>query len=297
MNREIAIRIGELGKTYPVEVNKAGGWLLGAIALGTIALALGAWQVLSSARIYPKLLYQKQKASLLRERLTRLRNESGPVRTEVAALDSVRTLIASRFGQSDTTLAKNDVRWSNARTLDALFPDPSGEETWARSMEDLGERAYLVRSDLARHGKSAKDLVDKLAATPSIAPARGQVSSGFGWRLHPVLGVFMMHAGQDITGPIGLSVVATAQGKVVTREFSSSFGNYVVLDHGDGIRTLYAHLSAFRCDLGQDVRRGEEIGLMGSTGRSTGPHVHYEIHQSLKPLDPLPWILPTVLVP
>jgi murein DD-endopeptidase MepM/ murein hydrolase activator NlpD len=107
----------------------------------------------------------------------------------------------------------------------------------------------------------------------------------------------MMHGGQDITGPTGLPVIATARGKVVTREFSSSFGNYVVLDHGDGIRTLYAHLSAFRCELGQEVRRGEEIGLMGSTGRSTGPHVHYEIHQSQKPLDPLPWILPTVLVP
>ncbi|QQS07084.1 MAG: M23 family metallopeptidase [Fibrobacterota bacterium] len=260
-------------------------------------LGTGAWQVLASARIYPKLLYQKQKGSLLHERLKRLRSESDPVHSEVAALDSASTLISSRFGQSDSSVAQTVARWSNARTLDALFPDPSGEEAWARSLEDLGERATVVREGLTKHITAAKRIMDKLEATPSIAPARGQVSSGFGWRLHPVLGVFMMHGGQDITGPIGLTVVATARGKVVTREFSSSFGNYVVLDHGDGIRTLYAHLSAFRCELGQDVRRGEEIGLMGSTGRSTGPHVHYEIHQSLKPLDPLPWILPTVLVP
>ncbi|MBK9578078.1 MAG: M23 family metallopeptidase [Fibrobacteres bacterium] len=297
MKREISIRIGELGKAYPVQLSKAGGWLLGAIAIGVIALALGAWQVLASARIYPKLLYQKQKGSLLHERLKRLRSESDPVHSEVAALDSASTLISSRFGQSDSSVAQTVARWSNARTLDALFPDPSGEEAWARSLEDLGERATVVREGLTKHITAAKRIMDKLEATPSIAPARGQVSSGFGWRLHPVLGVFMMHGGQDITGPIGLTVVATARGKVVTREFSSSFGNYVVLDHGDGIRTLYAHLSAFRCELGQDVRRGEEIGLMGSTGRSTGPHVHYEIHQSLKPLDPLPWILPTVLVP
>ncbi|HNY30912.1 MAG TPA: M23 family metallopeptidase [Fibrobacteria bacterium] len=297
MTRQISIRIGELGKAHSVELNKAGSWLVGVFILGAIALGLGAWQVLASARIYPKLLYQKQKNSLLQERLARLRKESGSVQIEVATLDSARRLISSRFGQSDSVTTKTSRRWSNARTLDALFPDPSGEEAWARSMEDLGEHAALVRDGLSRHVDAAKRIVGRLETTPSISPARGQVSSGFGWRLHPVLGVFMMHSGQDITGQTGLPVFATARGKVVTREFSSSFGNYVVLDHGNGIRTLYAHLSAFRCELGKEVRRGEEIGLMGSTGRSTGPHVHYEIHQSLKPLDPLPWILPTILVP
>jgi murein DD-endopeptidase MepM/ murein hydrolase activator NlpD len=115
--------------------------------------------------------------------------------------------------------------------------------------------------------------------------------------LHPILGVYMMHEGQDVSGAVGEPVMATAAGRVVQAEFSSSFGNYVVVNHGGGIQTLYAHLSAFRCDIGERVRRGEVIGLLGSTGRSTGPHVHYEVHVDGKPVDPLPWILPTTLVP
>ncbi|MEK7391186.1 MAG: M23 family metallopeptidase, partial [Fibrobacterota bacterium] len=74
-------------------------------------------------------------------------------------------------------------------------------------------------------------------------------------------------------------------------------GNYVVVAHGGGIRTLYAHLNAFKCELGQSVRRGQVIGLLGNTGRSTGPHVHYEVHIGERAVDPTPWILPTTLVP
>jgi murein DD-endopeptidase MepM/ murein hydrolase activator NlpD len=181
--------------------------------------------------------------------------------------------------------------------LETLFPDPEGNEAWSRSVEDLGDRALASRASLTRASELAVKHMAQLEQTPSIVPARGSYSSGFGWRLHPILGEYMMHEGQDISGPIGLPVVATAAGKVVEEEFSSSFGNYVVLAHGGGIRTLYAHLSAFRCEVGKSVRRGEVIGLLGTTGRSTGPHVHYEVHVDGKPVDPLPWILPTTLVP
>ncbi|HOX53790.1 MAG TPA: hypothetical protein PKY05_20085 [Fibrobacteria bacterium] len=116
MTRQISIRIGELGKAHSVELNKAGSWLVGVFILGAIALGLGAWQVLASARIYPKLLYQKQKNSLLQERLARLRKESGSVQIEVATLDSARRLISSRFGRCSSAGRSSSSRCRTARS-------------------------------------------------------------------------------------------------------------------------------------------------------------------------------------
>lgn len=297
MRSEISIRVGELGRSHPLPLWLAGRTLVVFALLALLVLGLVSFEVLSGIRIYPRLLYQKQKASLLRERLARLRREEGPVRTEVQERAELLRLLEKRFGLATLGTATQAAQWTDARILDALFPDPTGDEAWVRSMEEMGQRAVRIRQDLSVAGAAARKTVAHLDSIPSIAPSHGPLSSGFGWRFHPILAQYMMHAGQDITGPIGNPVVATADGTIVTREYSSSFGNYVVIDHGGGLQTLYAHLSAFRCELGQKVRRGEEIGLLGSTGRSTGPHVHYEIHQSQKPTDPLPWVLPTALVP
>lgn len=295
---ELSIRIGELGRPWHLAIDRSQlRWaLVGGIILGGACLVL-TYEIFSSAKIYPQTLYQSRKAISDQVALARMREESQQVQLQVASMDSVRERLAGRFGYSESASASGPASLSDSRLLETLFPDPEGNEAWAGSMEDLGDRARASRASLTRASELAVKRMAQLEQTPSIAPARGPFSSGFGWRLHPILGEYMMHEGQDISGPIGLPVVATAAGRVVEEEFSSSFGNYVVLAHGGGIRTLYAHLSAFRCQVGKSVRRGEVIGLLGTTGRSTGPHVHYEVHVDGKPVDPLPWILPTTLVP
>lgn len=298
LNLDISIRVGELGHPRHLALDQARlGWmLLALVVLGGGCLAVF-YQVFSSARIYPQLLYQSRKSISDRSALERLRLESEKAKAEVASMDSVRLRLSGRFGHSDSAMATGEASLSDARLLESLFPDAEGSEAWARSIEDLGDHALASRTGLERSTSLARRRMSELERTPSIVPARGRYSSGFGWRLHPILGTYAMHEGQDISGSEGIPVMATASGKVIEQEYSSTFGNYVVVAHGGGISTLYAHLSAFRCQIGKSVHRGEVIGLLGNTGRSTGPHVHYEVHIGGRPVDPLPWILPTTLVP
>ena len=295
---ELTLRFGELGR--PRRLSIQGGWVAVFWVACTVFVAgflLLSWQVVSAARIYPELLYQNRRSSSLAARMARMRDETIRMRDESVDLDALTTRLAGRFGQTTSRSTHAEGLPAGQKLIERLFPDPSGNETFSREASDLGERTSLLRRELSAAAKVARTKIDQLEQTPSIVPARGQLSSGFGWRLHPVFGEYILHEGQDITSSIGTPVVATALGKVVEREYSSSYGNYVVVAHGNGIRTLYAHLNAFKCELGQSVRRGQVIGLLGNTGRSTGPHVHYEVRIGDRTVDPMPWVLPTTLVP
>ena len=110
-----------------------------------------------------------------------------------------------------------------------------------------------------------------------VWPASGRVSSGFGWRRHPVFGGRRHHNGIDIAAPHGANVVAADRGTVIISGFNRGYGNYIVINHGNGMTTLYAHLSSRKVSVGTTVARGQVIGLIGSTGVSTGPHLHFEV--------------------
>jgi len=113
---------------------------------------------------------------------------------------------------------------------------------------------------------------------PTLRPINGKMSSGFGWRRNPMGGGGgQMHRGVDISAPRGTSIVATGGGTVVFSDWSGAYGNKVIIDHGIGIKTLYAHNSQNLVQVGQTVSRGDVIARVGSTGQSTGPHVHYEV--------------------
>ena len=298
MNLDLSIRLGELGS--PRHLSVEGRWvkvLWLALALFVAGFAFLTWQVVSAARIYPELLYQTRRTASLSSKMERLRKETAVLKSESEAIDGLTRRLGGRFGLPLRTANDAEAIPDGQKLIELLFPNPSGSEGWSREAADLGETTSRLRQDLTRMEAQAAAKMQQLEQIPSILPARGQLCSPFGWRLHPVFGEYIMHAGQDITGPVGIPVMATAMGKVVTKEYSSSFGNYVVIAHGSGIRTLYAHLSAFKCELGDRVRRGQVIGLLGNTGRSTGPHVHYEVHQGEQPINPAPWILPTTLVP
>ncbi|HQE76610.1 MAG TPA: M23 family metallopeptidase, partial [Candidatus Hydrogenedentes bacterium] len=130
---------------------------------------------------------------------------------------------------------------------------------------------------------------ERIACTPNILPtldARRRISSRFGNRKDPFSKRLQFHAGLDISATPKSPVLATAKGTVVKSERDGDLGNVIEIDHGNGFRTLYAHLNKLLANVGDTVTRGDTIGLLGTTGRSTGYHVHYEVFKNGKNIDP-----------
>lgn len=128
-------------------------------------------------------------------------------------------------------------------------------------------------------------------SVPSRMPLEAMVlTSSFGMRTHPILRQRRAHKGIDLAAPSGSPVYATADGIVSRAEWYSSYGNYIQIEHGSELETRYAHLSAYAVTAGDRVRKGDLIGYVGSTGRSTGPHLHYEVRVAGEAVDPTPYL-------
>lgn len=140
---------------------------------------------------------------------------------------------------------------------------------------------------LRKAGGKDKDLTSLPVIKPVADKYLNRVASGFGSRFHPILKVNKMHNGLDFAAATGTPIYATGDGKVKMAGFNSGYGNVVVIRHGNGFETLYAHMSRIKTRNGQTIKRGDVIGYVGSTGLSTGPHLHYEIHKDGKPVDPI----------
>lgn len=121
---------------------------------------------------------------------------------------------------------------------------------------------------------------------PWARPVNGRLTSPFGYRIHPILRVRKMHTGVDLSAPSGTPIMAAGDGKVIYRGWRGGYGNTVIVDHGGGRTTLYAHMSGFTCAVGQVVQSGQQIGKVGSTGLSTGPHLHWEVRINGQPTNP-----------
>lgn len=158
-----------------------------------------------------------------------------------------------------------------------------------RRESDLG-RLRVAASDYRKRLQRERELA-ALNATPSIWPCQGALSSGFGWRIHPIYGYGRMHTGLDITAPWGTPIRAAAAGRVVQSGWSSGYGNAVLIDHGNGYSTLYGHCSSLVSGVGAFVRKGQTIAYVGSTGVSTGPHLHYELMVNGRQVDPGPFLV------
>ncbi|MDD3798512.1 MAG: M23 family metallopeptidase [Novosphingobium sp.] len=130
-----------------------------------------------------------------------------------------------------------------------------------------------------------------LEGIPQVLPASlSMISSGFGYRRDPFTGHGAMHAGLDFRGPIGSPIYAAAKGRISFAGVKSGYGNCIEISHGNGLITRYAHMSAFRTKLGQKVAAGDVIGAIGSTGRSTGPHLHFEVRINGRAVNPRPFL-------
>jgi murein DD-endopeptidase MepM/ murein hydrolase activator NlpD len=131
----------------------------------------------------------------------------------------------------------------------------------------------------------------QMVAVPSIAPVQGfRLSSSYGEREHPVLGGTRMHKGLDLAVASGTPVYAPADGVVEKASWFGSYGNFIELAHGGNMETRYGHLSGYNVVAGQHVHKGDVIGYVGSTGRSTGPHLHYEVRIGGEAVDPTPYL-------
>jgi murein DD-endopeptidase MepM/ murein hydrolase activator NlpD len=170
----------------------------------------------------------------------------------------------------------------------------ASESAYAQVKENLEFMAGEL-SSLEEKGRILERFYEQnslmLASTPSIWPVRGYLSSTFGRRKDPFTGERENHTGIDISTPVGRPVVATADGIVLYASRRGTYGNTIVIDHKYGMMTLYGHLSRYNVRPGKRVKRGDVIGYVGSTGRSRGPHVHYEVWVSGRAVHPLEYIL------
>lgn len=144
-------------------------------------------------------------------------------------------------------------------------------------LDKLSAEATRQEQSLQELQAYFQDQKSLLASTPSVWPTRGWVTSDFGQRLDPYTADRVMHSGLDIAAPHGKDVGAPSDGTVVFAGLEGGYGNVVVIDHGYGIKTRYGHLSKILVRAGDRVRRGQAVGSVGNTGRSTGPHLHYEV--------------------
>jgi murein DD-endopeptidase MepM/ murein hydrolase activator NlpD len=138
---------------------------------------------------------------------------------------------------------------------------------------------------------SLENQINVMASTPTIRPTKGLITSTFGYRTSPFTGLRDFHHGLDIGSKIGTPVKATADGKVTFAEKQGLLGNLVIIDHGHGMLTRYGHLNKILINRGDIVKRGDIIGEVGNTGRSTGSHLHYEVHLNGVPVNPQKYIL------
>jgi murein DD-endopeptidase MepM/ murein hydrolase activator NlpD len=159
------------------------------------------------------------------------------------------------------------------------------------SPEVLRIQGDWIATQLTEVEKALARREEAWAATPSIAPALVLMTDGFGGRSDPVTGRHAMHEGLDIAARRGSPVIAPADGVVVFTGVSGGLGKTVRIAHGLGYTTVYGHLDRIEVDPGEEVRRGERIGALGNSGRSTGPHLHYEVHVDGRPVNPLYYIL------
>ena len=158
--------------------------------------------------------------------------------------------------------------------------------------ESLQEYNYLINADRLAIANRRSRRLGVLKAPPSLWPVIGRLMDGFGRRTDPFSGEGAFHKGVDITAPTGTTVRNTADGVVVQAEMvSGGYGRLIIVDHGGGYQTYYAHLSKIQVHAGQEVHRGEVIGLVGASGRTTAPHLHYEVHVGGAPINPYKYLV------
>lgn len=225
----------------------------------------------------------------LADRLREVENTSSEVRS-IIGLPSKKSGVASetagegRRKRSSLSSRSRLARDYSRRGFSGFSGIRAEIERNGRDVESLKGPATVHMNRIRRRNRIASII-------PSMRPSRGIVTSPFGYRVHPVYGYYRFHSGIDIADNYGTPIYATASGRVVDSGYMGGYGNSVVISHGCGYSTLYGHCSSLVVSVGQTVRKGQLIAYMGSTGVSTGPHVHYEVRINGNVVDPSPYLV------
>ena len=160
-----------------------------------------------------------------------------------------------------------------------------------RKLDVLDKQLYLQSTSFDQVVEMCRNQEEMLKCIPAIQPVANKdlkrMASGYGMRIDPIYGTTRFHEGMDFSAPTGTDIYATGDGVVVKMGWQTGYGNTIVIDHGFGYQTLYAHLKEFRTQRGKRVVRGEVIGGVGNTGKSSGPHLHYEVHKDGRVVNPV----------
>jgi len=191
----------------------------------------------------------------------------------------------------DSARAKLTEQKNEFEKITAINDEQLGNEL-AKTLNNISARINYQYTSYNEIEKLIKNQGEKLASIPAIQPVSNRdlnrIASGFGMRIDPVYGMPKMHKGLDFTAPQGTPIYATGDGRVTMAGFDESgFGNHVIINNGYGYETLFGHMVKVKVSEGQKVKRGEVIGWVGSTGKSTGPHCHYEVHINGREVDPV----------
>lgn len=190
----------------------------------------------------------------------------------------------------DSARAKLIEKQKELNKVAVLSDDAIGKDI-AAQLNNLDARIAYQTTSYKGIENLIKNQDAKLASIPAIQPLSNKqltrIASGFGMRIHPIYGIAKMHEGLDFTAPQGTPIYATGDGMVTTAGMGTGTGNHVIINHGYGYETEYMHMVRIKARQGQRVKRGEVIGWVGSTGASTGPHCHYEVHINGNPVDPV----------
>jgi len=213
----------------------------------------------------------QHETEVLRHRYDNLQKQVQQTNQQLASLQVLATEVSAAYG------IRNQIAGS---------PDLIGEAPLIPSMgETLAEYNSLRTTNFTRRGRTifSRAAVNVL---PGVWPLMGRLMGGFGERTDPFSGEGARHTGIDISAPLGTGVKATADGVVISAGWNGGYGRCVIIDHGNGYQTWYGHLSKIDVLEGAEIRQGETLGLVGMTGRATGPHLHYEVRIRSTPVNP-----------
>jgi murein DD-endopeptidase MepM/ murein hydrolase activator NlpD len=224
------------------------------------------------------------------------------LRTENDELRQVNESFEQSIRQLQTQLADYEDRTRKLAIVAGIDELDSGSDTGLggasleldsspEGVKALSQRIGSMTRELDQVESRLEERFRWISSVPSVTPTRGLFTSGYGSRRDPVSGRPSFHEGLDISAPAGKAVHATADGVVVRADHIGELGNAVILSHGFGLSTRYGHLSRTAVRPGQRVKRGDVIGYVGNSGRSTGYHLHYEVHKDGEPVNPLAYIL------
>jgi murein DD-endopeptidase MepM/ murein hydrolase activator NlpD len=227
----------------------------------------------------------QHEAQVLRERYDNLQRKVKQTNEQLASLQMLADEVTTAYG----------IRKQLAGSPDLVSEAPGGGSLVPTMGETLAEYSYLRTASLAirRDNIFTRGNVNVL---PSIWPVNGRLMGGYGVRSDPFSGEGAMHTGIDISAPVGTPVHAAADGIILHAGWNGGYGRCVIVDHGNGYQTWYAHLSRMDVIEGEEIRQGEVLGAVGTTGRSTGSHLHYEVRIGSTPVNPYKFLAQSTAV-